>query len=130
MTDIPPGPAPSHDGQHAPAGMFSVRTQTFGRAQVLSVAGEVDLLTVAQLTREITRCLQGRLPVLVLDLTGVTFLGSEGLHALVEAQQASGPHTAVRVVADQRVVLRPILLTALDQVISIYGSVEQAVAAD
>jgi anti-sigma B factor antagonist len=66
-------------------------------------------------------------PVIV-DLTAVTFLGSHGLAALVEAalkaEQRSEP---LRLVVDEaRAVTRPLQITGLDEVLALYYSVEEA----
>lgn len=77
---------------------------------------------------EIARCLKAAPPILVLDLAGISFFGSAGLSALVEAQDRAVPDTVVRVVANQRAVRRPIEMTALDKVLSVFLSVDEAVS--
>jgi anti-anti-sigma factor len=99
-----------------------------GDADVLAVSGEVDHASVAEFREEINRCFKGSPSVLVLDLAGVTFFSSVGLSALVEAQDNAPPNTAVKVVANQRAVRRPIEATALDQVLSVFGSLDEALS--
>ena len=50
--------------------------------------GEVDLATVGALRSELTGAL-GRAEKVVLDLREVTFMDTQGLAAVIEAQQAS-----------------------------------------
>ncbi|HYZ37525.1 MAG TPA: STAS domain-containing protein [Pseudonocardiaceae bacterium] len=98
-------------------------------AIVVCADGEVDLLTVGRLRVAVDEALKeatGR-PVIV-DLTAVTFLGSHGLAALVEAalkaEQRSEP---LRLVVDEaRAVTRPLQITGLDEVLALYYSVEEA----
>ncbi|MFI9010740.1 STAS domain-containing protein [Actinosynnema sp. NPDC053489] len=105
---------------------LSVRTPADGVA-VVSVSGEVDMLTAPQLRAEALRHLDGR--TLVLDLSGVTFLGSAGLAVLVEAsQQAKARDAEFRVVAVDRAVTRPLVATGLGDVFSVSASVEEALA--
>jgi anti-anti-sigma regulatory factor len=62
----------------------------------------------------------------ILDLTAVTFLGSAGLTALVEATRHSA--APLRIVVDSnRPVIRPIEVTGLDDVLRLYHSVDEAV---
>jgi anti-sigma B factor antagonist len=134
-TDVPhdrsaSGPDGPPEQGSASAAPLSVTAHRAGGAEVLVVAGEVDMANATQLRSEVYRCLAEQPAVLVLDLTAVTFLDSSGLTVLVEAHQAAAPHTALRVVADQRVVLRPIQITELDRVLTVYASVDHALTPD
>ncbi|GAA1352861.1 STAS domain-containing protein [Saccharothrix algeriensis] len=97
---------------------------------VVAAGGEIDMLTAPELRADVL----GRLDdgdTLVLDLSGVSFLGSAGLAVLVEAaQHAKRRGTAFRVVAVARAVTRPLVATGLGEVFSVYGSVAEALAAD
>ncbi|HEX5113714.1 MAG TPA: STAS domain-containing protein [Pseudonocardiaceae bacterium] len=106
-----------------------VTAQQQGNCEVLTVSGEIDLSTEALLRDPIARCLHTRPRVLVVDLSAVTFMGSSGLSALREAQDQGAPHTLVRVVVASRAVLRPIHVTGVERMLSIYPTLEQALAA-
>ncbi len=98
---------------------------------VLAVRGEVDLSTgdrLAETAGEVLREAGGR-PV-VLDLLAVDFLSSSGLGVLVSLNdQAKALGSALRVVVDAaRPVMRPIRTMGLEDVLSIYGGVAEAVA--
>jgi anti-sigma B factor antagonist len=96
---------------------------------VLRVAGDVDMLTAPVLIDHVRTQLKGTLRLLVVDLTGVTFLGSAGLAALAEAHHtATDASVAVRMVASSRVVLRPLQMTGLDQLLTIVADVDAALA--
>lgn len=96
---------------------------------VVSVAGEIDTLTTPRLRQAVGEAIdEAAGGSVIVDLTSVTFLGSPGLAALVEAvgqaQRRGGP---LRVVVDKsRPVLRPIELTGLDDVLALYETVEEA----
>jgi anti-sigma B factor antagonist len=108
---------------------LTVRTVAEG-VTVLSVSGEVDMLTAPQLRADVLRHLDAG-DTLVLDLSGVSFLGSAGLAVLVEAsQQGKRRGTAFRVVAVERAVTRPLAATGLGDVFGVFESVDQAVRAD
>jgi anti-sigma B factor antagonist len=98
---------------------------------VLAVRGEVDLSTgdrLAEAAGEVLRESAGR-PV-VLDLLAVDFLSSSGLGVLVSLNdQAKALGTPLRVVVDAaRPVMRPIRTMGLEDVLSIFGAVDEAVA--
>jgi anti-sigma B factor antagonist len=97
---------------------------------LLRVAGEIDEVTIDRFRAAVGTGLD-QLPAggtLVLDLSGVTFLGSPGLQALVNATRAaSWRGEPLRIVVDaNRSVIRPIRLTGLDDVLALFPSVEEA----
>lgn len=110
-----------------------------GRAAlVVTVAGEIDIHTVDRFRASVADGLDrvaDELPdgiVLVIDLTDVTFLGSHGLTALVEASQAAHRRREpLRVVVDHtRPVIRPIQLAGLDDVLALHHTLDQALLGD
>ncbi len=111
-----------------PGGRFdaTVDVERHGAAVVLRVAGELDLLTTPKLTEACDTALREVPPVLVIDLTGVTFLASVGMSAIVAAHQAAGEDTKVRVVGGTRETLRPIVVTGLDSLLSLYPELSAA----
>jgi len=93
---------------------------------VLHVAGEVDLLTANALGDRIREQLVPENRVLVLDLGKVSFLGSAGLAEIVAAGQADGPKVVL--VATNRAVLRPLDVTGLLALFTVYDTVDAALA--
>lgn len=96
---------------------------------VATVSGELDMLTApslrATVTAELTDC-----AVLVIDLAGVSFLGSAGLAVLVEAShEAERRQVELRVVATGRTVRRPLEITGLDEVLTTFPTRDDAVGA-
>jgi anti-sigma B factor antagonist len=110
--------------------LLSVSRQTNSDFVIVTAAGEVDMLTVGRLRSAVAEGL--REPVgrrLIVDLTRVTFLGANGLIALVEAAtEARRHHEPLRIVVDhQRQVVRPLQITGLDRVLALYDTVEDAI---
>jgi anti-anti-sigma factor len=54
---------------------------------IISPSGEIDLATVGQLENELNANLESGPKHVVVDLTGVTFMDSTGLRALLAAHQ-------------------------------------------
>jgi anti-sigma B factor antagonist len=103
------------------------------QALVVTVAGEIDLLTVARLRSAVAagfdKLRDGE--ILVIDLTDVTFLGSPGLQVLVDVTQAARRRREpLRLVVDHtRPVIRPIELTGLDDFLALFDTVDDALRA-
>ncbi|MGW0249682.1 STAS domain-containing protein [Nocardia goodfellowii] len=100
-----------------------------GSATVLTVAGEVDLATAPALETAIEGVLADQPRALIIDLTGVSFLASAGMAALVAAHQRAGAATTIAVVADGPATSRQLKMTSLDQVFSLYSTLDDALAA-
>ncbi|VVJ21404.1 anti-anti-sigma factor [Amycolatopsis camponoti] len=111
-----------------PFGEFRIARMEQGDALVLEVAGDVDTTTAPALVRAAGEALAEKPPLLVVDLTGVEFLASPGLTALLTIHRDAGPGTAVRIVASGRATLRPIQLTGLEESLSLFPTREAALA--
>lgn len=96
---------------------------------VLHVAGNVDLLTAPTLREAVREVLDSQPDALVIDLSGVEFLASAGMQVLVTTSHETGKDIPFAVVAGARATARPIRLTALDTVLSVYATRTEAVAA-
>ncbi|HEX7309026.1 STAS domain-containing protein [Lentzea sp.] len=104
---------------------LSVRQPAPG-VTVLAVSGEVDMVSAPTLRDALVNGL-GDGGTFIIDMTGVTFLGSAGLAVLVEAARlAQKAGTALKVVATARAVTRPLEATGLGEVLSVSDSVDSA----
>jgi anti-anti-sigma factor len=97
---------------------------------VLTVSGELDSTTVqpvrAGLFDQLDRGHRG----LVVDLSGVTFMGSTGLQVLVDAiAHARRSGKVLAVTARHRAVLLPMRLTDLDRAVAVRATVHEAATA-
>ncbi|MFJ7218893.1 STAS domain-containing protein [Amycolatopsis sp. NPDC098790] len=93
---------------------------------VLSIGGEIDLAGAPRLRPAMDAALAQKAAVLIVDLTEVTFLSSSGIGALVDIRRRAGQGTAVRVVATT-VAARPISLTAVNQLMPVFGTLAEAI---
>lgn len=99
-----------------------------GDAVVLIPAGDFDIANVQILRTSIIEALETSTH-LVLDLTGITFLDSIGLGAIVGgARRAREAEGWLRLVNPQPAVRRALHVTQLDQVIGLYDTVEHALS--
>jgi anti-anti-sigma factor len=96
---------------------------------VLRVGGDIDLATVPALEAAIDEALGERPKALVIDLSGVDFLASAGLQALVATHNSVSESARFAVVADSAATSRPIQLTGLDQIFALYATLDEALAA-
>lgn len=97
-----------------------------GDIVILEVDGEVDMLTAPLLRDALTKSLDDRPQLLILDLLGVRFFGSSGLALLLETQQLAGDHVQLRIVTEGPTIRRPLQVTGLDQQFTLHLTREDA----
>lgn len=109
---------------------LSVTTSRQGDVTVVSVAGEVDVYTAAQLRAALDEEVAAERVQLVVDLDDVTFLDSTGLGVLVGRLKLVRNHSGwLRLVCSNERILRVFRITGLDKVFGIHSSVDEALAA-
>ena len=92
-------------------------------AVTVTVVGEVDTFTAPVLRSSLDSQLEQSPRELVIDLSGVQFLGSAGLAVLVETQKAARSRdVALRLIATTRAVTRPLEVTGLIDLFTIADS--------
>jgi anti-sigma B factor antagonist len=69
---------------------LETRATTVGGASAIAVTGELDIETASQLSEEVERAVWRTVGAFVLDLSGLTFLDSSGIHALLRARAFLG----------------------------------------
>lgn len=106
----------------------SVTLENRDDAAVLRVDGALDLALAPKLRQLAERAARLEPAVLVIDLTGVTFLASAGMAELVRAHRARTVPAPLRVVATGRITLRPLELTRLTDELAIFPSLSEALA--
>lgn len=124
-------PDPATDD--APLGMVSTSTGTValeqrGGAAVLRVTGALDLALAPRLRQLFERALRLRPGLVVADLTGVDFLASAGMAALVLVHRQCVPPTRLHVVATGRLTMRPLEMTRLTDELTIFPTLSDAMA--
>ena len=96
---------------------------------VVSVGGEIDLSTAPAFEAVIAEALEEDPPALVIDLSEVIFMASVGLRILAATQEKVGKSIQIAVVADDMATSRPMQLTGLDKLISLYPTLDEALTA-
>ncbi|WP_406432859.1 STAS domain-containing protein [Streptomyces sp. NBC_00631] len=113
-------------------GQLSVVRADVDGIVVLGVRGEIDYQSVGALTRAIPPAdpATGSGSRVVVDLSGVTFMDSSGINALVAAHHATrAAHGWLRLAGAHGAVLRTMQLVGLDAVAPCHPTVEEALAA-
>ena len=96
---------------------------------LIALSGEADVSNSDQL-RDLLDAEVVKQPAhLIVDLSGVSFMDSSALHALLRANRALDRQGGVlSLVAPQEAVARTLSLTASDRLVPVYDSVEEAAA--
>jgi anti-anti-sigma factor len=97
-----------------------------GDCTVLRVEGALDLALAPKLQQLVERAARMGPALIVIDLTGVTFLASAGMAVLVRAQRQKPEHTVLRVVAASRITLRPLEMTRLTDELAMFPTLADA----
>ena len=106
---------------------FSAKTEQVAGVPVVRMTGELDMQTVEAATTELRASLDGHPRALVVDMSRLTFLASAGLAMLATFNNDAGQASvALRLVADNRAVLRPLQITGLDAAFEIRPTVDAA----
>ncbi|HTX94852.1 MAG TPA: STAS domain-containing protein [Mycobacterium sp.] len=107
---------------------FSVGKHQVDQAVVLTVSGEVDMLSSPHLAEAIQTALAAKPAALIVDLAKVDFLASAGMTVLVSAQAEVEPPTRFAVVANGAATSRPIKLMGIDSLLSLYSTLDGALS--
>ena len=96
-------------------------------AVMVVVEGEIDLAIAGRFAEELEDAVRECSPNLLIDLTGVTFIDSTGLSALVVGHRcATAAGGWLRLVGPSARVSRLLVITGLDQLLPAYDSVDDA----
>ncbi len=93
---------------------------------VLSIGGEIDLVTAPALEEAIGGVVVDDPSALIIDLSAVEFLGSVGLKILAATFEKLGDSAEFGVVARGPATRRPIHLTGLDKTFPLYPTLDDA----
>jgi anti-sigma B factor antagonist len=99
------------------------------RSNVLPLKGEIDLHLSPTVTASLNAMIAKKPKRLVVDLSGVTYIDSAGLAALIEAMQKVEGYGGKFLLAGLQETVRSIFeISRLDQVFQIFPDVRAAVA--
>lgn len=99
-----------------------------GDITVLLVDGEIDLATAGILDAAVADATATSSHAVIIDLTGVDFMGSAGLRILAQTHERLAPTTFV-VVADRPATRRPIEVTGLTDLFTTFATLDAALVA-
>jgi len=103
--------------------VFEASSEQLRDALVVRASGELDAFSIDGLAEQ----LESEETSVLLDLTGITYLSSAGVAALVlHTRRYAELGGRLCVVADQPAVLRPIALTGAEDAITVVPTLEDA----
>jgi anti-anti-sigma factor len=116
---------PGGENQDVP--LFDVTSETKGQSALVTLTGDFDLQVAGHVAEELTRLEAGAPDLLVLDLSGLSFMDSSGM-GVVAAAHARALDAGRRfvVVRPPFSVRRAFELSNLNQVITIVEDLESA----
>jgi anti-sigma B factor antagonist len=107
----------------------SGQMQRRDRSNVLPLKGEIDLHVSPSVTASLNAMIEKKPKRLVVDLSGVTYIDSAGLAALIEAMQKVEGYGGKFLLAGLQETVRSIFeISRLDQVFQIFPDVDAALA--
>ena len=110
---------------------IEVRTERFGEATVIRLAGYVNELGADALSSELDKVLEAGNHKIIFDLSDVLFLSSTGLGQIMRGfRTVKDQGGYVRIANPQPLIADLFRLTKLDRLLRIYPSVEKAAAAE
>lgn len=110
----------------ATATEFRIETTHLGPVTIVAPIGALDLCTAPQLQACVL--ISNGAAAMVIDLSGVTFLGLAGVEVLLAAVESTQDQLPVRLVANGRATLRPISLSGLTDRLCCFRDLNSALA--
>ena len=105
----------------------SAPTPRRDRSNVLPLKGEIDLHVSPSVTASLNGMIEKKPECLVVDLSGVTYIDSAGLAALIEAMQKVEAYGGKFLLAGLQETVRSIFeISRLDQVFQIFPDADAA----
>lgn len=101
-------------------------------AAIVRAKGELDSSTADRFVHQLDAALDEARQasgVVIVDLQDLTYFGSAGLNAVLDCHRRGlADGTSVRLVADNRLVVRPIEVTNMDSVLELYPTLSAGLA--
>jgi anti-anti-sigma factor len=109
-------------------GDFAITESWVERVVVLSLTGELDMLTAPGVETAIASATSKEPSAVIVDLTKVRFLASAGMSVIVAAYLDITPTAQFGIVADGVAVRRPLKLTGIDTLVTLFPTLADALA--
>lgn len=109
----------------------SVRVEEHNGVPVVIISGEIDIVNAAEVGGQLFNAAPNSASGLVMDLSGVSYLDSRGVHLLFElANRLRTRHQQLHLVVPARAMIRRVLvLTHVDSVMPLHPTADEAVRA-
>jgi anti-sigma B factor antagonist len=118
-----------NEDQFKESPLLTVRATEVAGLMVVAVEGEIDVDTADDVLDALRHGFESGGAAVVADLTGVSFFGSTGISTLITAHELSEEHgTGFHVVAPRRTVKRPLQVTGVADVLTLYDSVDEVLS--
>jgi len=104
--------------------LFSLTRTTRDRAEVVTLAGELDMAHASTIAETLDALADTERPVIV-DLSELTFIDSSGIHAILRPRPQEG---TVILVCPPGNIQRVLSVTKIDRVLSVYETLDAALA--
>jgi anti-anti-sigma factor len=102
------------------------RAEWVGSVVVVRVSGAIDMLTAPALTEKVREVVAQSPTAVIIDLTDVEFLASAGMQVLVNTHNEVTPAIRFAVVADGPATSRPLKITGLTDLITLFPTLDGA----
>ena len=114
--------------QHAVRAGFGLTSEWIEHIAVITVSGDLDLLTAPALSEAIDVALRESPDALIVDLSEVHFLAVAGMNLLLVTHRDMPPSTPFAVVADGPATRRPLTLTGVDAVVRVHRTLDEVLS--
>ena len=105
---------------------LTIADRVRGEFDVIELAGDIDVETARTLRAHIVERFSDSNARVVVDLTGVDFMDSSGLGALVSGWQLTRDDGTFRIAGANSIVRRVLSITGMEDVFALYESVDDA----
>jgi anti-sigma B factor antagonist len=96
---------------------------------LIRAAGELDLSSAPSLATAAENAFADGYQILLLDLSGITFMDSTGISSVLTAHRAAQARGAVvAVIAPSDIAMRVLQLIGVEHLLHIYDTIEEALA--
>ena len=110
---------------------FAVQTHTTGRAITFALTGELDLVSSPVMEQTMDDVARSDAELIIVDLRGLDFMDSTGLHLLIRVQQrAQEAGRRFALIRGREAVQRLFDLTGLAESLTVVDSPEQLLEVD
>ncbi len=108
---------------------MQIKTRELSRVTIVEVTGRVDHQTSPELNRVLDELLHARKYNLIIDMSGIDYIGSAGLRALLSAHKETHGKSRgdVRLAAPSALVSETLKVVGFDKVFKIYPELVEAV---